>query len=602
VQIPTYNQQESPTGAPDAVFVSEALRRFPNRIPAKDQTAKAMSRAGKVALDIGTQMKEAYDAKLLADEQILTSQKHEVLKSQMESPEWRKNNHWTTWSDYNHDANKAIIDAIESDFKGGRLAKQAAVRDAMEQKLKSTSRVNTWSRNEQVKEAKFDTEEKKKHYVQSGVSAFVDATTNPDIALAYGSMDASMKATIGYEAFLASQVQSGILSPEAAINHMKDMQNQVKSGIWEWRIDDKPERAVVELTDLQKQYLDIVADKSLNKEKKSEKLEDIGLSLEQIVSLKATAIKVIAARKRSSRVNGNAENASIKAEVAQMREEEEYLLWEKLYAASNIKDKTARFEALDAVEQEVIVSTKKRHEGYRLLAPDKRNSFIKEIRDRKAGKFINDDFFALDHVNNLLKTSLDTAREIVLDYQRAGRLTNKTSNGILATIANQSVKNGWSFIDSSLNPKNVPSLEFSSILTLKAAHPLAEKDYYNRIAEAGAKLAPGESISREDADKISEAVVSDWLPQDIKDEIESIRAQKTTRQETREAVENRVKSNPYEKSKRELSKKLKSDLVLAQENAETDEEFIIARDAAIKNFYIQLKKLESKNNEKGTEE
>lgn len=288
MNIPTYNEKVTPGAQSEGVFVSDVLRRTPNRIPTLDKTGKSMSRMGKTLANIGIDMEEAYNAKLLADSQVDTMKKFADLDKQMQDPMWKaqEENHWSKWNDHYSEASGKIINDIEENFGGGRKAKDMALRKAQEYQINYGVRSDTRARSAQVDEHEQDVITKQQDYTELAVGAYMNKQ-----------MDALADITQNFSSYLAGQVKSGVMTPQQAQARIDNLNTDVVNGVWTYRTT-KPEEAYAaytELGGLEKLYSKMNSTERLTEEENDllQEIESTGLGLADVIRYKNQARKTM---------------------------------------------------------------------------------------------------------------------------------------------------------------------------------------------------------------------------------------------------------------------------------------------------------------------
>jgi len=246
LRIPTYTEKVVPEGGEgQRAFLSDALRETARSIPTLDATAKAKRGFAGAMIDISTRMKDAYNAKQLADADTELMRRYAELETTMKSPEYRGENHWSTWGEYYDKESTRINNDVAKKYDTMGMKARSGMKDRGKRyKVQYGVNASNRSTGAQLQELEGAVNKKQKEYKDLGIASYIN-----------GNMKAVADSVNGYTGYLVGQVKAGVLTEAEAKAKVAQLESEVMGGIWDWRVSNKPGSSWDELAQMEKNYL-----------------------------------------------------------------------------------------------------------------------------------------------------------------------------------------------------------------------------------------------------------------------------------------------------------------------------------------------------------
>jgi len=245
MRIPTYDQRVVPQGSQEQVFRSDVLRESAKQIPETSATARAKQGFAHTLGQVAVDMKDAYDAKQLADAQTNLGEQYAALEARMKSPEYKGENHWETWGDYYDKRSKEINDSVAKQYKTiGGQARNNIKNTGARYKTQYGVGVSNSALGAQLDELEGAINIHTKKETDLAIAAYIN-----------GSMNALAETTKRFTSYLAGQVKAGVLTEAEAKSKVGQMESNIMTGIWDYRVVEQPGQAYKELRQMEKNYL-----------------------------------------------------------------------------------------------------------------------------------------------------------------------------------------------------------------------------------------------------------------------------------------------------------------------------------------------------------
>lgn len=189
---------------------------------------ESLSNLGQNISNWGFKIQEARNVKEMSDTGVWVDEQERILIDRMKSPEFRANNHWSTYEEYyNKESEKIKSEAL----KRMKLSSPNAI-SAMDVRLKANqnqnrTNINAFSRMSEISEMRAEVPSKLKTFLSGAVKG--DMEGNPE---------ATRSALENAGMVLTSYQKAGVISGEEYGSILRQFGRQLNSSIWEQRILD----------------------------------------------------------------------------------------------------------------------------------------------------------------------------------------------------------------------------------------------------------------------------------------------------------------------------------------------------------------------------